>query len=179
MATLQAEDVDRCCHVGLLRFVAEFIDAVIFCHLSESYSTIIDMSALDMILQKVTSIEGILRSSPLGDATRVAEAREASRARAIAKGVAKREAGASGGAGASAGELTLIGGVFYWVSNGNVYAYDQIEGRAGAFVGRLKPDGGIDTTAAEVMKGGSRKTRTRKGRRSSKNRKTQSQNRRH
>jgi hypothetical protein len=157
-------------------FVADLIGAVIFCHLSESYSTIIDMSALDMILQKVTSIEGILRSSPLGDATRVAEAREASRARAIAKGVAKREAGA----GASAGELTLIGGVFYWVSNGNVYAYDQIAGKKDAFVGRLKPDGeSIDTTAAEVMKGGFRKTRARKGRSLSKNRKTQGRSRRH
>jgi len=52
------------------------------------------------------------------------------------------------------GELTVIDGDFYLVSNGNVYEYDQMAETAGAFVGRLKPDGeSIDTTAPEVMKG--------------------------
>ena len=68
------------------------------------------------------------------------------------------------------GELMALEGHFYWVSNGNVYEYDQLSEKAGNFVGRLKADGGINTNAPEVMKGGSRKTRTR--RHFSKNRKT-------
>ena len=75
------------------------------------------------------------------------------------------------------GELKLIDGDLYMVKNGNVYEYDQMTEKKGDFVGRLKADESINTNAAEVMKGGSRKTRTRKGRRSSKNRKTRSQNR--
>lgn len=133
---------------------------------------ILDMSALDMILQKVTSIEGILRSSPLGDATRAAEAREvakAKRAEEMAVRAARevRAGRSSGGAGVSAGvaatrELKMIGGEFYMVINGNVYEYDHIEERKGAFVGRLKTDGeSINTNAAEVMKGG-RRPRSRK-----------------
>jgi len=75
------------------------------------------------------------------------------------------------------GEFDMIDGELRFVRNGNVYEYDMMTEKAGSFLGRRKADGGINTTAAEVMKGGSRKTR--KGRRSSKNRKTQNRSRRH
>jgi hypothetical protein len=50
---------------------------------------------------------------------------------------------------ADAGELKLIGGDFYWVANGNVYEYDQIEEAKGDFVGRLTADETIDGDAEE------------------------------
>ena len=51
---------------------------------------------------------------------------------------------------APAGEIMSITGEFYWVSNGNVYEYDQIEETPGAFVGRLRADESIDGDADEV-----------------------------
>jgi hypothetical protein len=69
---------------------------------------------------------------------------------------------------AGTGELTMIDGEFYFVQNGNVYEYDQLMESKGGFVGRLKADESINRNVKEVLKGGSRKTRSR----SSKNRKT-------
>ena len=63
---------------------------------------------------------------------------------------------------AATGELKMLDGEIYMVKNGNVYEYDQIEERTGAFVGRLKADESINRNAKEVMKGGSRKTRSRR-----------------
>ena len=76
------------------------------------------------------------------------------------------------------GEIVMIYGKFFWVQNGNVYKYNIATEQAGSFLGRLTPGGGINRTAAEVMKGGSRKTRNSRYR-SSKNRKTKSKSRRH
>jgi hypothetical protein len=50
---------------------------------------------------------------------------------------------------ADAGELKLIGGDFYWVANGNVYEYDQIEEAKGDFVGRLTAEETIDGDGEE------------------------------
>jgi len=47
------------------------------------------------------------------------------------------------------GELQLIGGDFYWVANGNVYEYDQIEEAKGDFVGRLTAADTIDVDGEE------------------------------
>ena len=49
------------------------------------------------------------------------------------------------------GDLTLVGGEFYWVQHGNVYEYDQIEEKAGVFVGRLRADETIDCEAEELV----------------------------
>jgi hypothetical protein len=163
-----------------LRFVAEFIEAVTFCHLSESYSTIIDMSAPDA---RIATLEAQLVECE-------ARAERYRKALHVAAGMPAPAPAPAPAAAAPAkpqvpakvpepveseGELKLINGEFYKVINGNVYEFDQIDERKGDFVGRLKADGeSINATAAEVMKGGSRKTRARKGRRSSKNRKTRS-----
>ena len=49
------------------------------------------------------------------------------------------------------GELKLIDGSLYMVRNGNVYEYNDLEEKAGDFVGRLTADGeGIDADAEEV-----------------------------
>ena len=49
------------------------------------------------------------------------------------------------------GELKLIDGTVYMVRDGNVYEYNDLEEKAGDFVGRLGADGeSIDTDAEEV-----------------------------
>ena len=48
-----------------------------------------------------------------------------------------------------AGELTLIGGDFYWVADGKVYSYDQIEDTQGEYKGRLTKEETIDESIAE------------------------------
>ena len=68
------------------------------------------------------------------------------------------------------GELQLLSGELYWVVRGNVYTYDQIEERKGKYVGLLKADETIDTTAAEQA-GGRRRSRSRKQRKSKKSKK--------
>ena len=50
---------------------------------------------------------------------------------------------------AVAGELTLIGGDFYWVADGKVYSYDQIEDKQGEYKGRLTKEETIDESIAE------------------------------
>jgi hypothetical protein len=54
------------------------------------------------------------------------------------------------GTAAAEGEVKLIGGDFYWVNNGNVYEYDQIDDAKGDFVGRLTADDTIDGDGEEI-----------------------------
>jgi hypothetical protein len=115
---------------------------------------------LGMIYERVASIEALLRSSPLGEATRGLEARAAK--------VSTRAAPVS------EGELRMLNGEIYMVRNGNVYEYDSIEAIPGSFVGRLRADETIDVGATEVT-GGARKTR----KRLSRNKKSRKNNRRH
>ena len=51
--------------------------------------------------------------------------------------------------GESNGELKLIDGALYMVSNGNVYEYDELSEKPGDFVGRLTADETIDADAEE------------------------------
>jgi hypothetical protein len=48
------------------------------------------------------------------------------------------------------GEIRLVDGTLYMVKKGNVYEWDEMNEKAGVFVGRLKEDDTIDTDADEI-----------------------------
>jgi hypothetical protein len=82
-----------------------------------------------------------------------AEAEKVARAAAFAAKAAEKKA-------EKAGELKLIGGDVYYVTNGNVYEYG-LEGELGDYVGRLTAYGAIDGDAAEeTAKTAARQART-------------------
>lgn len=122
---------------------------------------------LGMIYERVASIEALLRSSPLGEATRGLEAR-----------AAKVSARAAAPAPVSEGELKMLNGDIYMVRNGNVYEYDSMTEKLGEFVGRLGADETIDVGATEVT-GGARKTRRRLSRNKKSRKNNRKNNRRH